>query len=192
MKTRARRLLTAFPKGLALLWLILFAGSSSAHATFNELQIKASYLYNFALFSRWPTQHLGIHDTDLNLCIFGDKALAFVLYAQTLESQIDNRTITVKTLTETQSPLACHLLYIGRDSLSYQRAMLEMTTGQAILTVGESDRFIRQGGIITFRKVDGKIRFAVNVRAARQANIELGSQLLRIAHSIEGSDHEQP
>jgi hypothetical protein len=54
------------------------------------------------------------------------------------------------------------------------------------LTVGDERGFVDEGGMIALRVVDGRVRFDVNVTAARRAGLRLSSQLLQLAMSVRG------
>jgi hypothetical protein len=54
------------------------------------------------------------------------------------------------------------------------------------LTVGETDHFAQQGGVIGFIKREGKVRLEINLEAARQAGLQLSSKLLSVADSVTG------
>jgi hypothetical protein len=44
--------------------------------------------------------------------------------------------------------------------------------------------FARQGGVIGFRLDGNKVRFDVNVEAARQSGLRISSKLLRLARVV--------
>jgi hypothetical protein len=56
-----------------------------------------------------------------------------------------------------------------------------------ILTVGETPRFLENGGIISLHVVDRKVRFEIDARAAARAGLTLSSQLMRLASNVRGS-----
>jgi hypothetical protein len=56
--------------------------------------------------------------------------------------------------------------------------------GKSILTVGETEMFTRQGGIINFITVDNKVRYEINLDAARRADLDISSKLLRLAKIV--------
>jgi hypothetical protein len=58
---------------------------------------------------------------------------------------------------------------------------LEGLHGVAILTVGESDQFIENGGMINFIIQGQKIRFKINAELARNAGLKISSKLLSLA-----------
>jgi hypothetical protein len=53
-----------------------------------------------------------------------------------------------------------------------------------VLTVGETDDFIRAGGIIRFIEAGRKIRFEINPDAADRVSLRLSSRLLRLADIV--------
>ncbi len=57
--------------------------------------------------------------------------------------------------------------------------------GRGVLTVGEGDDFVRQGGIIAFVIENRRVRFDINQAAAENAALKLSSKLLSVARSIE-------
>jgi hypothetical protein len=54
------------------------------------------------------------------------------------------------------------------------------------LTVGDSDQFLNAGGIIVLRMVNRRVRFEVDVSAARDAGLRISPQLLDLALAVRG------
>jgi len=50
-----------------------------------------------------------------------------------------------------------------------------------IVTVGEADTFAKQGGMIQFITIENKLRFIINLKAAKAAGFDLDSRLLSLA-----------
>ena len=55
-----------------------------------------------------------------------------------------------------------------------------------VLTVGEGQRFLEQGGLIAFLIENDRVRFAISRRAADAAGLSISSKLLRVAREFEG------
>ena len=53
-----------------------------------------------------------------------------------------------------------------------------------ILTIGETGRFLDDGGIIKLRIVERRVRFDVNAAAADRVGMRISSQLLRLALEV--------
>jgi len=83
------------------------------------------------------------------------------------------------------------LLFIRKSSVSTTSAILT-TLGQApIVTVGEEDDFVREGGMIGFSLEDNRIRFEINLTAARRLHIKISSRLLGLATNVIGIAEEK-
>jgi len=55
-----------------------------------------------------------------------------------------------------------------------------------VLTVGESDGFLSEEGIINLTKKANKVRLEINLKAAQKARLQLSSRLLTVADVVVG------
>ena len=53
------------------------------------------------------------------------------------------------------------------------------------MTVGEGEKFLRDGGIIAFVIQDRRVRFDIDQAAAAKARLTLSSRLMNVARSVE-------
>jgi hypothetical protein len=53
-----------------------------------------------------------------------------------------------------------------------------------VLLVGETPDFARRGGTITFTIEDERVRFEINVEAARRARLNVSATLLNVARVV--------
>ena len=60
-----------------------------------------------------------------------------------------------------------------------------------ILTVGETPRFIEQGGIVNFFLENGKVRFEINRSAAERSGLRISSRLLQLAKIVDPGAEER-
>lgn len=145
-------------------------------------QVKAGFLYNFALFVEWPVPPRS--DAPLVIGVLGDEALLPAL--KQIEGRLANgRPIAVRALDDSDDPAKCAVLYIG--SAEDRRAALSLSrVGTApVLTVGESARFTQIGGIVRLYTDDGRLRFEINVTRSHRAGIRISSKLLGLARVVE-------
>jgi hypothetical protein len=59
--------------------------------------------------------------------------------------------------------------------------------GLPVLTVGEHEEFLTDGGMIRLFVEDNKVRFSINQKAADAAGILISSRLLRLARAVIGT-----
>jgi hypothetical protein len=50
--------------------------------------------------------------------------------------------------------------------------------------VSDAPDFLKRGGMIQFELIDNRVRFEVNIDAARSADVQLSSELLKVALNI--------
>ena len=62
--------------------------------------------------------------------------------------------------------------------------------GHSVLTVGEQEGFAVRGGIVNLTKEKNKVRFEINLDAAKRAGLKMSSQLLKLAKVIHDTDKE--
>jgi len=62
---------------------------------------------------------------------------------------------------------------------------IQLLKGVPVLTIGETPGFARNGGIINLILEDNKVRFEVNVQAAKDAELNISSRLLALARIIQ-------
>ena len=74
-----------------------------------------------------------------------------------------------------------HLLFVNiNDESKLRRALKE----HGVLTVGQSESFSRNGGIITFTSIADKLRFDINITAAEQGGLKISAQLQKLAKTV--------
>ena len=80
------------------------------------------------------------------------------------------------------APKACQVLFLGRPEKEV--ASLLPSLEAAILTVGEGESFIRNGGMIAFIIENRRVRFSANQMAAESAGLKISARLLNVARSV--------
>ena len=61
---------------------------------------------------------------------------------------------------------------------------MSAVNGLSILTVGDSDDFCNEGGMIQFIIENNQVHFAINNEAARAAGLKISSKLLILAQPL--------
>jgi hypothetical protein len=151
-------------------------GVAHAQDVSHEYQIKAAYLYNFLKYVEWPEP---MNRTFL-ICVAGQNPFGNVLSGLTNNERV--RGNPVKTDVIPGFEPGCDVIFMPRTSNI--RAYLTAAAGMPILTVGETPRFIEQGGIVNFVLEDGKVRFEINRIAAERVGLRFSSRLLQLAKIV--------
>lgn len=156
--------------------------------TGTEYEVKTGFIYNFVNFVSWPPAAFKGKDDDLILCLASDTPAAdavLKLNAQTIRG----RKIKVIPYAQEGCPDASHIFYIATQNTSQVQKLLGIARGRSILTIGETEGFNQMGGVINFFVEQNRLRFKINVDAAKRAGLTMSSQLLGSAE-IYREEHE--
>ena len=150
-----------------------------------EYKVKAGYLYNFTKFITWPKDG----SSTFNLCILGADPFGALL------DPIEQRTAFAKpiklfrledigALARTSKSNVCHILFI-----SSALGSVPVQQSKNVLTVGESEGFARNGGMIGFITENSRIKLQINWRAFKNSDLKVSAKLLEVADII-GDEHD--
>jgi vacuolar-type H+-ATPase subunit F/Vma7 len=145
-----------------------------------EQNIKAGFIYNFALFTQWPAKVFKDGAAPLALCIAGDRATVQAFELLTKKKVLD-RPVTVCAFGDNATSHPCHIIYIDSKNKTEAADLLRRVSGPGVLTIGDLDGFCRLGGIINFYRGGKKLRFEINTDAAERAELKFSSRLLKLA-----------
>lgn len=173
------------------LWFMAFAlllGSSpkapAEAPSLKEYQVKAAFLFNFAQFVEWPTNAFPKAPAPFVIGILGNDPFGTALDEIVRGEKVSNRPFVVQRYQQTEEIKACHVLFINESSNKRLAEILAELKGKNILTVGDTEGFARQGGMICFMTEKNKIRFRINVEAAKSAGLTISSKLLKAAEIV--------
>jgi hypothetical protein len=149
-----------------------------------EYQIKAIFLFNFVQFVTWPATAFPGPHTPITIGILGNDPFGPFLEEAVRGEVIDGRSLTIKRFQVIGEVSDSQVLFVSKSEAGRLRQILAALQGTSILTVGEAEAFARQGGMINFIIVDNKVRYEINVEAAKRANLDISSKLLRLAKIV--------
>jgi hypothetical protein len=173
--SKSTRLIAAFP----LLFLPLLA--TVADDASLEYQVKSAFLLNFTKFIEWPAGSFGNADAPLSICILGDDPFGATLDRIAGGEIVNGRGIAIERLKKLPVPNSCRVLFISRQEKE-PRSPLDLSTG--VLTVGEGEGFMHDGGMIAFVIENRRVRFEINQTVAENAGFKISSKLLSVAKAV--------
>lgn len=158
--------------------------SSVAGGTSLEYQIKAAYLLNFTRYVEWPSQSFTAPEDPVTICVLGRDPFGTVLDATVRGRTTHGRPLNVRRIRTDREAAACHLVFMSRETWRTQRDLPKGLQGLGILTVGESDEFAQEGGVIGFVIQNETVRFVVNAEARDRAGLTISSRMLSLAAAV--------
>jgi hypothetical protein len=147
--------------------------------TENEYQVKAAFILNFAKFVDWPLDAFGDGGV-LVVGVIGDDPFGGAL-DQLNGYTANGRRLRTKRLRWGDNLRACQILFISASEVRNLEKILESIRGTSVLTIGETPKFNRSGGMIRFVIQNNKVRFEINAAAAEQARLRISSKLLALS-----------
>jgi hypothetical protein len=174
--------------GRGLCWAALCVSglySAAAHAA-PEYQLKAAFLFRFAEFVDWPAQAFADAQTPLGICVLGSDPFDSYLDDTVQGEKVDGRSIVIHRYSRLDDVGACHILFISNSEHARQKQDFAALKGRSVLTVGDSDGFAGDGGMIGFTVKDNRIRLQINPDATRGAALKISSKLLEAAEIVGG------
>ena len=166
-------------------WLILAAfrlwgGTAVSNAeVFDEYQVKANFLRNFAQFIEWPSE--AFRETNSPICIgvLGEDAggLALRLDRAVKDESVKGRKFEIKKSQRLEDLKTCHILFICQSEKGKAVQILTELEKTSAVTVSEMPGFAHRGGIFNFFLQGTKVRFEINFDVATRRNLRISSQL---------------
>jgi len=150
----------------------------------SEYEVKAAFLYNIAKFVEWPAERFSAPDEALIIGIYGKDPFGPILNNTIKGKTIRGRTIVIKRFKLLKRIEFCHILFVSSSKEKYLKKILAVTKDWNCLTVGDTNRFAQNGGIIGFALEKRKVHFSINIKAAEIAGLKISSNLLKIANII--------
>jgi hypothetical protein len=146
-----------------------------------EYKIKAAYLLNFTKFVEWPTNRFPTRTTPIRVGVLGKDPFGNDLERTMSGRVIEGRKFEIVRVEEPEASTNCHIVFISSSERRRVPEIVETLHKANVLTVGEHEEFLEQGGIIRFFLHQDTVRFEINPRAAESARLRISSKLMQIA-----------
>jgi len=169
--------------------------------TSREYQVKAAFLYNFMNFVDWPEEKLSDSNEPMIIGVIGEDPFGDA-FKPIKDRPIRGKNVVIRRfkgleelkksdeIDESQSNpqiealKKCHVLFICSSEKKRLGETINLVKDHNVLTVSDIEGFLEAGGIINFVMEDQKVRFEINVTAAKRAKVKIRSQLLRLAKRV--------
>jgi hypothetical protein len=181
---KRRPLLPAVSPLILVIVACIVAGNAPSAEAPREYQIKAAFLHNFAKFVEWPPDPRTNARDPILLCIAGNDPFGKTLDQTILGKTANGHPFVIQRFRREKDARGCQILFTSSSDPTYIRSLLAVLKGSSVLTVGETEGFLRLGGIINFTLEKNKVRFEINVDAAERERLKISSKLLRVAKVV--------
>lgn len=159
--------------GIALIGLL---AGFAAQAADPEDELKAATVLTFVRHTVWLQ---GDPAGPITIGVTGRPSMIRTL-RRTLDGKTANsRAIRIVDAAAPAELNSCQVLYVATDDNRQVRQTLAGARAAHALTMGESGRFLEEGGAVNLAFVDGHMSFEVSVEALDRAGVSISSTLLR-------------
>ncbi len=175
---------------LMLVCLLLVPQISAKEDRGNDWGVRATLLMTIAYLTQWPQAVLPEPDSSLRIGVLGEGSdTAQILRAlnerighpdQNLIS-VNKRTIKVNQCKNLEEAGRCHIVYVTFAEKERWPQILRTLQNKSLITVGETEEFVRLGGAISFREGKKGYVFWGNldeVRRLRREKVMINAELL--------------
>jgi hypothetical protein len=186
-----RGLLSDFQRGWATLAGVVFALAFFVTTALlaqqpkpSEYQVKATYLYNFGRFVKWPGTVTAGKGDSFSVCLIGQDPFGSILDSTLAGEALDGKPVVLRRISKPQDAGECRILFISSTEEKHLSEILTALDQSGVLTVSDMPGFTRRGGMIQFVLEGDRVRFEINLASAESARLVLSSELLKVAASV--------
>ncbi|EXJ14971.1 PUTATIVE TRANSMEMBRANE PROTEIN [Imhoffiella purpurea] len=164
-----------------------FLKEARYHEPFSEIDVRAVFLFNFALFIDWPSSAFDAPSAPLRYCVLGNPALSVSLKRTLADERVAGRPLQIADARNPDQWRRCHILYIDHRSGESLQKVVDAVKGAPVLTVGDTDTMAHEGGMISLIRKGERLHPVINREAAMRSGIQISSKLLRLATLVPDS-----
>ncbi len=147
----------------------------------SEYQVKAAFVFNFVKFIEWPVAAFADARSPIAIGILGKNLLGEHLNQLVRDKTLNNRSIVIRECKTLEEARTCHVIFINVSETKRVPEILQRIGTDNILTVGETEDFIKNGGMINFFREGNRFRFQINDEPAKKAGLKIDSKLLGLS-----------
>ncbi len=161
------------------------AVSASAAQGFDEYEVKAVFLLNFAKYVEWPSGTFPSPTSPLTICVVGSDPFGAQLETAIGGKSANGRPIALRRVGPGEPADMCHVAFLspleGQRTLALPR---DLEHGPVLL-VSDAPGVVAQGGAIALVLEHQRVRFTVNVGEAERRGLRIRAKLLTAAHRVQ-------
>lgn len=141
--------------------------------------VEAAFLYNFALFTEWPS----LPADEFRICVLGSETMLTAL-EPVKKKQLKEHPVSVTNISSAIQARSCQVLFIGESGHHSIDSLSKQIGNEPVLVVAEEDGYDPNNVIIVLVKQQGRISFKINRTAALANSLSLSSKILKLAQQV--------
>jgi hypothetical protein len=146
-----------------------------------EDQVKAAFIYNFTQFVAWPQDAFDGTDAPFVVAIVGDDPVSQAIEKAMAGKFVNTRRIVFRQFASADRIERCQILFVPASQQEAAPAILAKVKNAPVLTVGDGDAFMAQGGAIHLFVEEGRMRFELAPDVTDAARLKPSAKLMKLA-----------
>lgn len=138
----------------------------------------------FTRFIDWPAGAFASGDAPFVIGVIGETAVTPHLRRMAQKRTIKGRTIEIRSIVDLEELDGCHLVFIGHDVTPALDEVLAATGRRPVLTVADTPGFAERGVLINLYLDRARVRFEVNLDAAKRSGLKFSAKLLKLGRIV--------
>ncbi|WMN12312.1 YfiR family protein [Marivirga salinae] len=167
-------------KIVALFFVFLFVAKDII-AQEQNYRFHKVFFYSFTKYIEWPEEK---KKGDFVIAVMGNSEITPLLKEMAEIKKVGDRSIKVVQLEQVNKGDNYHILFVPADQNQNFATIKSTLNNQPCLLVTESEGMARNGSMINFKDVDGKLRFEVNTKKLEGAGLKMSQELTRFGEEI--------
>ena len=163
--------------------LLLGAGGSARALHGEEARVKARLALTLARFTQWSASTWATPADMLSMCLLHRSAPLSEAFSSLAGQTVNGRALRILNNPDKLSGI-CQVVFVHETAESDAESALKAISSSSILTIGDGEGFAARGGMVELVNVNDAIKLDINLRAMRQAQIGLSSQVLKLARQV--------
>ena len=166
----------------AMILLAVPAPAGELHST-DPHEVMAGYLRALPAYVAWPTNIFASSQDPWQIGILGDDPFGAILETVLHDRQAAGRGFQIQRAVDVKELPACQIVFIALKGEDAVKNALAEFASRAVLTVGESNDFLENSGMIQLQ-AHGTIHMSINLDRTRAAHLEIPTRMLELANEV--------
>ena len=144
-------------------------------------RVEAAFIYNFTQFVEWPADAFHGKDAPFVVAVVGEDPFAGALEHAMAGKLANGRPVVVRHFASAEVIEGCQILFVPAAQDGAATEILAKAANRPVLTVGQTDAFMRGGGAIRLLVEDGRMKFQIDPDVVDGAKLKASAKLMKLA-----------
>ncbi len=167
-------------KIIALFFVFLFVAKDTL-AQEQNYRFHKVFFYSFTKYIEWPNEK---KKGDFIIAVLGESDITPLLKEMAEIKKVGDRNIKVVQLSKVNQGDFYHIIFVPTQQNQNFGDIKTVLNNQPCLLVTETEGMARNGSMINFKDVNGKLRFEVNNAKLESSGLKMSQELTRFGEEI--------